>query len=250
MAYLALIRHGLSKWNLGNRFTGWVDVPLSPQGIIESQKIAKEFKKYSFDVAYTSDLSRAQQTLLIILSEQNKTGIFTHNGEKKHSWLVSSNAIGANGRDNNDEIPIIDTAELNERYYGELQGMDKDAARKKYGEDKVLAWRRGYYARPPRGESLEDVYKRVNPFFKKKIIRDLSEDKNVLIVSHGNTLRAMIKTIMNIKEEDIPMLEFPTGKALLFDYKIVDEIGNFALLSDGFDFTRKVYWKKPSHSLV
>jgi len=236
MAYLVLVRHGQSKWNLLNKFSGWVDVPLSAHGIWESQKTARELRKYTFDIAYCSNLCRAQQTLLTILSEQDRTGIFTHNGKKKHTWLIDSN------KPNSSEIPIIDTEKLNERYYGELQGMDKDEARQRFGEEKVLAWRRGYADRPPRGESLQDVYKRVAPFFEKKIVRDLKVGKNVIVATHGNSLRAIIKHIESVADDAMPQLEFPTGRPVIYEY---DRKGKLNLINDHLSFDRAVYWSKP-----
>lgn len=236
MSTLILVRHGLSKWNLTNKFSGWVDIPLADQGIKEAQKCAEELKDFQIDLAFTSELTRAQQTLLIILSKQHKTGIFIHNKKREGDWYDMSSKY------DKEEIPIISTEILNERYYGVLQGMDKDDARKKYGEKQVLAWRRGYKEKPPKGESLEDVYNRVLPFFTKKICPKLRDNNNILIVAHGNTIRAILKFIEKYNETDIVNLEIPTAKPIIYKY----DHKKFNKLKYLIDFNRKVYWEKPS----
>lgn len=212
MAKLFLVRHGESRWNEANRFTGWVDVPLSSDGIKEALKAASELKKEQIDVAFTSTLERSQETLLIILSEQDQTGIFQHTSGKEKKW---SNHKAKK----KDEIPVHVNWRLNERYYGDLQGLNKDSARKKWGRHKVFTWRRSWDTKPPGGESLKDTSKRVLPYFKKEIMPLLKKRKNVLVAGHGNSLRAIIKFIENISEEDVPFLEVPTGKPLTYEYK-------------------------------
>ncbi|MCR4278642.1 MAG: histidine phosphatase family protein [bacterium] len=214
MSLIALVRHGESRWNLSNRFTGWVDVPLTENGIKEAEKCSKQLKKYNFDVAYTSELIRAQTTLTIILARQNRTGIFQHEGNKKYSaWTCGSNTCSTN------DLPIYSSNLLNERYYGLLQGMDKDEAIKKYGATKVLAWRRGFDDRPPEGESLKDVVKRVSPYFKNRILKSLKQKENVLVAGHGNLLRAVMMHLNGFTEEDIPFIDLPKGKPVLYEYK-------------------------------
>lgn len=212
MAYLILIRHGESKWNLQNKFTGWVDVPLSEKGIKEAQNAAEKLKKLNFDVAYTSKLTRAQQTLMIILSKQKRTGTIIHESEKRKKWSKHKGK-------KTDEIIIHEAEELNERYYGALQGLNKDETKKKYGKEKVFQWRRSYDIKPPKGESLKDVYERTIPYFKKKIIPQIKKGKNIIISAHGNSLRAIIKYIENITDEDIPQLELTTGKPIIYKYE-------------------------------
>jgi len=214
MSLLALVRHGESRWNLSNRFTGWVDVPLTENGIKEAEKCAKQLKKHNFDVAFTSELIRAQTTLTIILARQDKTGIFQHEGKKKYStWTCGSNTCSIN------DIPVFSSMLLNERYYGLLQGMDKDEVIQKYGATKILAWRRGYADRPPQGESLKDVVKRVAPYYKTRILKALKEKKNVLVAGHGNMLRAVMMQANGFTEADIPFVDLPKGKPVLYEYK-------------------------------
>lgn len=211
MNYLILVRHGESRWNKNNLFTGWVDVPLSKKGIQEALANANELKKIQFDVAFTSELSRAQETLLLILAKQNRTGIFMHDKKaKNHQWYKINL--------NKNEIPIYSSFNLNERYYGKLQGMNKDIVRKKFGEKKVFEWRRGYSSVPPAGESLEKVYKRAVPYFNKEIMPFLKNKKNIIISAHGNSLRALIKYIENISQKNISQLELKNGKPMIYKY--------------------------------
>ena len=213
MTYLILVRHGESIWNKQNKFTGWVDVPLSSNGIKEAIRSAKALGGLRIDVAFTSKLQRAQETLSIILANQKKVGIFLHEEKKEKKWSFHPRLL------EKDEIPIYSDKALNERYYGSLQGKNKDEVRKKFGEKQVFIWRRSYAIRPPMGESLRDVYKRVLPYFKKNIISELDKGKNVVISAHGNSLRAIIKYIENISDEEIPYVELPTGKPIIYTYK-------------------------------
>ena len=212
MAKLILIRHGESRWNLANKFTGQVDVPLSEHGIIEAEATAVQLKNTPIDLAFTSRLTRAQETLLIILSEQQKTGIFLHNHGKMKKWSHHKKDL------DDDEILIYHSEDLNERYYGDLQGMNKDRAREDFGEKQVQLWRRGYSDKPPHAESLKDVFKRSTKYYKKKILPELQAGKNVIVAAHGNSLRSLIKYIENISDEDIPNLELQTGKAIIYEY--------------------------------
>jgi len=213
MAYLILVRHGESRWNLANKFTGWVDVPLSKKGIKEAMKTAKNLGGLDIDVAFTSRLERAQQTLLLILSEQDRTGIFLHSGKQRNKWGFHPH------RFESDEIPIYSDQAINERYYGGLQGMNKDAARKKWGKKQVFIWRRSWDKNPPgNGESLKDVYQRTVPYFKKEIIPHLKEGKNVIVSAHGNSLRSIIKYVDNLTDSEIPHLELTTGKPYVYKY--------------------------------
>lgn len=236
MSKLVLVRHGLSRWNMQNRFSGWVDMPLAEQGIVEAQRCAKELQQLPIDICFTSELSRAQETMSIILTKQTRTGIFIHDSAKYRSW-----SIGANQIDGTDEIPIFSTQLLNERYYGALQGMDKDEARRKYGEQNVLTWRRSYDVRPPKGESLKDVYERTVPFFNRVVMKHLKKGKNVVVSAHGNSLRAILKSLESIGDNEIVNLEFFNGRPIIYQYvggkltKVLFDVG----------FNRKVYWEKP-----
>ena len=233
MSYLVLVRHGESRWNLAGKFTGWVDVPLSKRGIKEAIASAKKLSGIKFDLAYTSKLERAQETLLLILAFQNKTGIFLHNQTKiKNKWTVNSN------RFDKDDIPIYSKTALNERYYGDLQGMKKDSARNKFGEAQVFEWRRSFTTRPPNGESLKDVYNRAIPYFEREILVKLKKRKNIIVSIHGNTMRALIKHIEDISDTEIAFLELPFGKPFVYELKQ----GKLKMVSNNFLFNRPINW--------
>ena len=214
MSKLVLVRHGESIWNLENRFTGWTDVSLSQKGIKEAKDAGKLLvqKHYAFDIAFTSVLRRANKTLEFILAEMNL------------------------------DIPVVKTYKLNERHYGALQGLNKKDTALKYGEEQVHIWRRSYNIRPPLlslddprvpkndslykdidekdlplGESLEDTVHRVIPFYESVVVPYLKDNKNVLIVAHGNSLRALIKYLENLNELEIVDVEIPTGKPLCYE---------------------------------
>jgi 2,3-bisphosphoglycerate-dependent phosphoglycerate mutase len=192
MPKLVLIRHGQSLWNLENRFTGWVDVPLSKQGEDEARKAAKQIASYSFDVCYTSALSRAQETLRIIL--------------ETNGW----------------DLPVIRDQALNERHYGDLQGLNKDEMRRQYGEEQVHIWRRSYDVRPPNGEALKNTAERTLPFFERCILGDIRQGKNVLVVAHGNSNRSIVMKLDDLTGEQVIKLELGTGVPLIYE---LDESG-------------------------
>lgn len=215
MIKLILVRHGQSVWNLENRFTGWTDVGLSEQGIKEAKEAGQKLKElgYTFDVAYTSYLKRANDTLDYILEELNEKNI-----PIKYSWR------------------------LNERHYGALQGLNKDDTRKKYGEEQVRLWRRSADVRPPAlevtderypgndpkykdlskediptTENLLDTVERVIKYWDTDIKKDLLENKKVIIVAHGNSLRGLIKYLDNLSDEEIMKLEIETGNPICYE---------------------------------
>jgi len=192
MATLILVRHGQSKWNLENRFTGWIDVPLTEAGRAEATKAGQLIRdiKIKFDVAYTSVLVRATETLDIILSILEQKG-----------------------------IPIIKNQALNERHYGELQGLNKDEMRKKFGESQVKLWRRSYDVAPPGGESLKDTAARTIPFFESRILSDLKAGKNVLVCAHGNSLRSIVMHLDGLTKEQVLALEIPTGVPIRYEIR-------------------------------
>ena len=189
--YLVLVRHGQSEWNKKNLFTGWKDPKLTPKGGDEAIKAGDELKGsgYSFDKMYTSELFRAQETGRIIL---DRMGL--------------------------DSIEVIKDLSLNERNYGDLAGLNKDDARKKWGEDQVHIWRRSFDVPPPGGESLKDTAERVLPYFKQNIIPQLAEGLNILIAAHGNSLRALVMEIEEISPDEIVKLEIATGVPLVYKY--------------------------------
>ncbi|MFT4326752.1 MAG: 2,3-bisphosphoglycerate-dependent phosphoglycerate mutase [Candidatus Woesearchaeota archaeon] len=235
MGYLVLVRHGESRWNLSNKFTGMVDVPLSSGGVYEALLAAQKLEGLNFDIAFTSELVRAQETLLIILSKQNACGIFQHKEGKGKAWAHYTKKL------DDHEIPIIADFALNERYYGDLQGLNKKAAQKKFGSEKVFLWRRSFDVPPPHGECLKDVCERTIPYFEKEILPHIKKGKNVIIAAHGNSLRSIIKHIETISDADIPSLELPTGVPIVYKYskrKLVKE-------NHVHSFNRPVYWDEP-----
>lgn len=188
MSKLVIVRHGQSEWNKANIFTGWVDVGLTDEGIAEAKKAGKLLRDYRFDEAYSSVLKRANLTLDIILEEIGQT-----------------------------DIPVTKNQNLNERMYGDLQGMNKDEAREKFGEEQVHIWRRGFDTPPPNGESLKDTLERVTPYFEKEIEPKLRNGENILITAHGNSLRALIMKLENIAPENIVSVEIPTGVPKVYE---------------------------------
>lgn len=188
MAKLVIFRHGQSIWNLENKFTGWVDVDLSEKGIAEAKSAGLKLNGYAFDYAYASDLKRAQKTLTLALETAGHTPV----------------------------TPIYNKA-LNERMYGDLQGLDKAETVKKYGEDQVKIWRRSFDMPPPNGESLKDTAARVFPYFESEIIPKLKAGKNVVIAAHGNSLRALIMYLEKMTPEEILEFEIGTAQPRLYE---------------------------------
>lgn len=215
MIKLVLVRHGQSLWNKENKFTGWTDIGLSEQGINEAKEAGKVLKEegYNFDIAYTSELIRAQDTLKYILEEMEQEGITV-----KRSWR------------------------LNERHYGALQGINKDEAREEYGEEQVKIWRRSADVRPPMlskddprypgndpkyaelteeqlplTENLLDTVKRVVEYWNSDIKEQVENNKSVIIVAHGNSLRGLMKYLDNISDEDILKVEIATGNPVVYE---------------------------------
>ncbi|MDR0953036.1 MAG: 2,3-diphosphoglycerate-dependent phosphoglycerate mutase [Elusimicrobiota bacterium] len=227
MKRIVLLRHGQSAWNLENRFTGWTDVDLTPKGEEEAAAAAEHLKKegFVFDIAYTSFLKRAVKTLNIVLDNLNQ------------DWL-----------------PVEKTWRLNEKHYGILQGLNKAETAKKYGDEKVLLWRRSFDTAPdplpeddprnpkfdiryknvpddqlPRTESLKDTIERILPYWHKTIFPKLKEADNILVVAHGNSLRGVIKYLKNISDDGIVELNLPTGAPYVFEFD-----ADFKLTKDYF----------------
>lgn len=211
MSKLILVRHGQSQWNLENRFTGWMDVPLSKKGIDEAISAGKKLKDIEFDTMYVSHMLRAIQTLHYILIESNskRTPIIYHE-EKRISDREHHTG------DPNSEIPIFMSVDLAERYYGDLQGLNKQKTKEKYGDEQVHIWRRSYDVKPPDGESLKDTCERTTPYYENYILKDLQDGKTVLVSAHGNSLRAITMHLEKISERDIPNLEIPTGIPIVY----------------------------------
>ncbi len=229
MSKLILVRHGQSIYNQKNLFTGWTDVPLTPQGIEEAQNVGKILKAHDLspDICFTSWLKRAIHTANIALAELG--------------W---------------EHIDQLRSYRLNERHYGAWQGKNKDEVKKEYGEEMFLAVRRGYATRPPLldpndprvpwrerkfqdfshdilplGESLQDTKKRVLPYFETAIIPELQKGKTVLISAHGNSLRALVMHLEDISKEEIPKLEIPTGEVRVYEFDAVKKIIKKSILS-------------------
>jgi len=216
MAQLVLIRHGESMWNKKNVFTGWVDVPLSANGIDEALRAGDRLSGIAFDVVYTSVQIRAIQTAMIALArnKSNKTPVVVHTEGKMAEWTgIYSGEMKMN------IIPVYRDWHLNERYYGELQGKNKTETAETYGKEQVHLWRRSYDVPPPKGECLRDTAERTIPFFTEKILKDLEEGKNVLVSAHGNSLRSIVMYIENLSREEVLDLEIPTGSPIFFDFK-------------------------------
>ena len=187
---LVLVRHGQSEWNKKNLFTGWKDPELTDLGVeeaIQAGNILKE-KEINFDVMFTSDLLRAQETGRLILEQMNQS-----------------------------EISIIKDQRLNERNYGDLAGLNKDDAREKWGAEQVHIWRRSFDVPPPGGESLKNTAERVLPYFELEIIPKIKEGLNVLVAAHGNSLRALVMELENISQDEIVKLEIATGDPLTYE---------------------------------
>lgn len=225
MSKLVLVRHGQSQWNFENRFTGWMDVPLSNKGIDEAISAGKKLNNFEFDTIYVSHLLRAIQTLHYILIESKfkRIPIIYHEDKK-----IRAREHHTGNPD--DEIPIFMTVNLAERYYGNLQGLNKQKTREKYGDEQVHLWRRSYDITPPGGESLKDTCERTTPYYKKYISKDLQKGKTVLVSAHGNSLRAITMHVENISEKDIPTVEIPTGIPILYTFDKKMNIVNKKLL--------------------
>jgi len=188
---MVLVRHGESKYNLENRFTGWLDVPLSEKGILEAVEVGNKLKKAGIciDKAYVSGLQRTQKSLEYI--------------------------VKALGQEN---MPVEQSVALNERNYGDLQGLNKLETAKKFGANRVEIWRRSYEVAPPNGESLKDTAARVLPYFDSKIMMDIKEGKNVLVVAHGNSLRCIVMHLDGLTKDQVVELNIATGIPIVYQF--------------------------------
>jgi 2,3-bisphosphoglycerate-dependent phosphoglycerate mutase len=186
---LVLVRHGQSDWNLKNLFTGWRDVGLTEKGIAEARAAGRKLKAQGlhFDVAFTSALSRAQLTLALVLEEMGQTN-----------------------------ITVFKDQALNERDYGDLSGLNKDDARKKWGEEQVHVWRRSYDVAPPGGESLKDTAARVLPYYIQEILPRVLRGERVIVAAHGNSLRALVMVLERLSPQEIVGREIATGVPLIY----------------------------------
>lgn len=190
MSQLILVRHGQSEWNQQNLFTGWRDPDLTDQGVTEARNAGRALKAegITFDIAFTSELIRAQKTCALLLEEQGQT-----------------------------DLQIIRDLALNERDYGDLSGLNKDDARQKWGEEQVHIWRRSYDIPPPGGESLKDTAERVLPYFNSTIMARIHAGENVLVAAHGNSLRALVMVLDALGEAEITQVNIATGEPYIYD---------------------------------
>ena len=190
MSQLILVRHGQSEWNRQNLFTGWRDPDLTEQGVKEARNAGRALKAegINFDIAFTSELMRAQKTCALLLEEQGQT-----------------------------DLQTIRNLALNERDYGDLSGLNKDDAREKWGEEQVHIWRRSYDIPPPGGESLKDTAERVLPYFNGTILARINAGENVLVAAHGNSLRALVMVLDELSEAEITQVNIATGEPYIYD---------------------------------
>ena len=201
---LVLVRHGQSDWNLKNLFTGWKDPDLSPKGVEEARAAGLRLKAQSlaFDLAFTSALTRAQHTLQLVLGELGQP-----------------------------MLPAQRDAALNERDYGDLSGLNKDEARKRWGEEQVHIWRRSYDIAPPGGESLKDTVARVLPYYAQHILPPVLDGRRVIVAAHGNSLRALVMVLDRLTPQTIPAMELDTGVPLVYRLKANSTVESKAVLS-------------------
>jgi 2,3-bisphosphoglycerate-dependent phosphoglycerate mutase len=203
MALLVLVRHGESQWNLENRFTGWTDIPLTEKGRDEARRAAEKIRDIHFDLAYTSVLQRATESLDIMLE-----------------------VIGQQ------DIPIAYDSALNERHYGDLQGLNKAETAEKFGKEQVHLWRRSYDVAPPGGESLKDTAARTLPYFEARILPDMRAGKNVLVSAHGNSLRSIVMQLDQLTRKQVMELNLGTGVPIVYEFSPDLQIISKKILDD------------------
>ncbi len=210
--FIVLVRHGQSEWNKQNLFTGWVDVSLSREGVEEAHRVGKQLQNIKFDIVFTSSLIRAQTTAAILLSENlvSSTPVVLHPDQK---WAEIHSE-----KTKKSILPVIEAQELNERMYGDLQGKNKQETKEQFGEEQVHIWRRSFDVAPPHGESLKMTSERTLPYFLEEILGKLSEGQTVLVVAHGNSIRAIIKFMENLSAEQIVAKEIATGIPLCYSW--------------------------------
>lgn len=211
---LYLVRHGQSEWNRQNLFTGWVDVPLSQQGVDEAYGVGERLKAVKFDAIFTSRLVRAEMTAMLMLlqNQWKKVPYRIHDEDPMRYGLHDQNILET-------MVPVYQSPLLNERLYGELQGMNKDSARKQFGEEQVLLWRRSYDQRPPGGESLEMTKQRTIPYFASSIAPLVKSGQTILVVAHGNSLRSIVMELKQLSAEQILKYELATGEPVFFAWE-------------------------------
>lgn len=212
---LILLRHGQSEWNKKNLFTGWVDIPLSYEGVQEALEAGRKIAEMPIDLIYVSSLIRAQMTAMIAMSvhKGGKVPLLPHLG-KLQEWAKIYHPHAEKMT-----IPVVAAWQLNERMYGELQGLNKQETKEKFGEEQVQIWRRSYDVAPPNGESLADTAARAIPYFQEHIVPRLKEGKNVFVSAHGNSLRSIMMHLDNLSKEQVVKLELATGVPVIYEYE-------------------------------
>lgn len=201
---LVLLRHGQSQWNLENRFTGWEDVPLTDLGRAEARSAGEKLREVRFDRAYTSKLQRATETLDIVLDTLGQRN-----------------------------VPIERSQALNERHYGQLQGLNKAETEQRYGAEQVHQWRRSYDVRPPGGESLKDTAERTLPYFRERILPEVQAGKNVIVAAHGNSLRSIAMYLENLTPDQVEALNLGTGVPTVYQFDGQLRVTEKTVLGDG-----------------
>jgi 2,3-bisphosphoglycerate-dependent phosphoglycerate mutase len=203
VSILVLLRHGESQWNLENRFTGWIDVPLTDRGRAEAREAGERLRSAGFEFSrcFTSKLVRAQETLRIVLEVLERT-----------------------------DLPTEEDAALNERHYGDLQGLNKAETAARYGDHQVHLWRRSFDVAPPNGESLKDTAARTLPYFSAKVRPALERGENVLVAAHGNSLRSIVMSLEKLDEQQVLELNLATGVPIVYDLGPELEIRSKAIL--------------------
>ncbi len=221
MGLLILMRHGQSMWNAANLFTGWVDVPLTQKGIDEAIEAGKSIAEIPISEVHTSALIRAQMTAMIALAQHssNATPVYhypeTENGDSNQRKMADWSQIRG---DVKNIIPVHVSWRLNERMYGNLQGLNRDECRERWGDEQVHIWRRSYDIPPPQGESLKLTSQRTIPYVDSSIIPSLESGNNLLLVAHGNSVRSIIMHLDGMNEEEVVSLEVPTGVPIIYEY--------------------------------
>ena len=211
MNHLIITRHGQSQWNLENRFTGWEDVDLTEAGEAEATRAGELLKDFRIDAVYSSTLKRARRTVEMALDSAAASGGDFGHLRDGDGWKVTLHD------------------DLRERHYGDLVGLNKAETAEKYGDEQVHLWRRGFEVRPPGGESLADVVERVRPYYEREIAPLVAAGKNVLVSAHGNSLRALLLILGEYSQEEIPGVELPTGRPLVFDFEDGVKQGSYYL---------------------
>lgn len=217
MVKLILMRHGQSQWNLYNLFTGWVDIPLSAVGVEEAFEGGRRIQNEPIDIIFTSTLIRAQMTAMLVMTihHSGKVPVILHPGEGKlEEWGQIYSPLACS-----QTIPVIRAWELNERMYGQLQGVNKKELAEKYGTEQVQIWRRSFDVPPPEGESLEMTAARSIPYFEENIVPCLQRGQNVFVAAHGNSLRSIMMKLDSLSAQEVVRLELPTGLPVIYHYE-------------------------------